>query len=119
MLDMRYLFGPPPPSQQRLYEREFIKRDWIRLGAYLGFWHDAEARELIVQKAQIRRLQMYAAETHPDARCPCWVLGWIGERNQYWAHWPSCWDYEPLKKDFEQTHHARLSQLPWTLPFDQ
>ncbi len=77
IIDMKYLFPKRWPSAQGdLYRHEHCKRNWILLGAYLGFWRDARVHSPIIQRAQIRRMQMYAAETHPDARCKCGERGW-------------------------------------------
>ena len=120
LIDMEYLFPRSFPSAQGdLYRREHSKRNWIRLGVYLGFWHDASVQTPMVQKAQIRRMQIYAAETHPDARCKCGEARWIGVRSQYWAHWPSCFEYAALKDEVEWSQGAAFTELPWTLSFDQ
>ena len=102
LIGMDYLFPRYFPSAQGdLHQREQAKMNWVRLGFYLGFWRDEDAHTPLIQKAQIRRMQIYAANTHPDVRCKCGDAGWRGMRDQYWAHWPSCFEYEALKAEFD------------------
>ena len=120
LIDMGYLFPHAFPSAQGdLYRRENAKRNWVRLGVYLGFWRDADAHTPLIQKAQIRRMQIYAAVTHPEARCKCGDVKWSGVRSQYWAHWPSCFEYEALKTEYDRTHTAGFIAPTWSLPIDQ
>ena len=103
LIDLQYLTKYQPQSQDEFVDVIQKRSLWLRMARLVGINEGSVTQRL-------QALQIYVANSPPDARCPC---GNGHEFVKWQDHWPGCPDAKELQEleEREQASKARDKQL--------